>query len=156
MSKLLWHKYRYFDVKPLLYHVSVMHYGCVIRTNNNASTPSRIFSHEPFFPFASSKKNESRWESRSRHLHRPYTILMEIRLLPPRLHTASILSLVCLRSFLPPSAVCLCHILYLLFILLFLLFLSPRNVFCQFWSSIVEIFTSQPIHLDTVMWGTKK
>ena len=76
-------------------------FGRVIRTHNNASAPTRIFSHEPFFSFASSKKNESRWERLSRHLHRVYSILMEIHLLPPRLHTASILSLVCLRSFLP-------------------------------------------------------
>jgi hypothetical protein len=48
---------------------------------------------------------------------------------------APILSLVCLRSFLSPCAVCLCHILYLLFILLFILsFCPPCNVFCQFWS----------------------
>lgn len=75
--------------------------GRVVRTDNNASAPTRIFSQEPLFSFASSKKNESRWESRSRHLHGVYSILMEIHLLPPRLHTASILSLVCLRSFLP-------------------------------------------------------
>lgn len=71
----------------------------VICTHNNASAPSRILSHELFFSFASFKKNESAIDAGGDHLCRVYSILMEIHLL--LLHTASILSLVCLRSFFP-------------------------------------------------------
>lgn len=100
MSKLLWHNMDLWTCRPLLYHVTVMHWDVSYLQTITHPRHLESFSHESFFSSASSKKNESRWESCSSHLHRLYSILMEIHL-PPRLHTASILSLVCLRSFLP-------------------------------------------------------
>ena len=113
---------------------------CHTHRKQRIRATSNLFTRTILF-VASSKKKVNRRGCRGSYLHRVYSILMEIHPLPPRLHAASILSLVCLRSFFSPSTVCLCHIPYLLSISLFLLFLFPCSVFCQFFVLYRRIFT---------------